>query len=62
MRTLVSAQSASITSTTVTGIYDYGQVWNNVADEITSLVFLSDQTNGIGIGSVIELWCRRGVS
>jgi len=34
----------------------FGQVWNNTADNITSVVIVSDATNGLGIGTVIELW------
>lgn len=61
-RTGVSSKSATITGNTVTGVYEYGQVWSNTADQITSLVVLADKANGIGIGSSIELWCRRATA
>lgn len=46
----------SILGTTVGGIELDGKVWNNTADNITSLVVFADQTNGLGIGTAIELW------
>jgi len=36
-----------------------GNVWSNTADNITSMVFYSGQTNGFGVGSHIELWAYR---
>lgn len=33
--------------------------WTNTSDNITSLVFFSDQTNGFGIGTNIQVWCRK---
>lgn len=37
----------------------YGTVWNNTTSNISSLQFFSNQTNGIGAGSHIEIWARR---
>ncbi len=33
--------------------------WNNTTDEITSLVVVASQANGLGIGTHLELWARR---
>ena len=62
VRTIIGTSIDDISTTTVTKAWCFGQVWNNTADEITSIVFLSNQTNGIGAGSEISLWCRRGVA
>lgn len=34
-------------------------VWNNTAGNITSLRLISQNANGIGVGSHIEVWARR---
>lgn len=39
-----------------------GNSWNNTTDNITSLVITSDQTNGLGIGTTIELYARKASS
>jgi hypothetical protein len=52
---LVSAES-SISGTTVGGIWLNGFSWNNSADNITSLQVFTEVANGLGVGSVIELW------
>lgn len=62
VRTIVNSYAESIAGTTITYIYEMGQSWNNTADQITSLVVLANQTNGIGIGSEISLWCRRATA
>ncbi len=36
-----------------------GGVWNNSADNITSLTIYPNITDGIGVGSHIEVWARR---
>lgn len=56
LRTMISKQSWSIIGTTVTDIVITGNSWNNTTDNITSLVIYADQTNGLGIGTVIELY------
>jgi hypothetical protein len=55
-RVALIEESCSITTTTVTQISLVGQSWSNTADEITSLVALATQTNGLGVGTVIELY------
>jgi len=59
VRTVLTKDSSGITGTTVTRIGLTGGSWNNTADNITSLVVLADQTNGLGIGSHILLFARR---
>jgi len=59
VRTSISKIAGSIATTTVGNITLYGQSWNNTADEITSLVILADQTDGLGIGTDLFLFARR---
>lgn len=56
VRTSFQKASRSISSTTVTDIILYSHSWNNSADEITSMNIAADQTDGLGIGTHIELW------
>ena len=56
VRTGITKATGTINGTTVYGVNISGQVWNNTADNITSLVIFADQTNGLGVGTVIELW------
>jgi len=41
--------------TTVSYVMMFGQSWNNTADEITSLVIVHPQTNGLGVGTFYVL-------
>jgi len=59
VRTLVSKAAEKISGTTVNSICLIGQSWNNTADNITSLVILANQTNGMGIGTHILLFAKR---
>ena len=59
VRTVLSKISDSITGTTLLRVWLFGQVFNNTVDNITSIVFSAAQTNGIGVGSVIELFALR---
>ena len=59
VRTFLNEYSNSITGTTVTAIFIKGQSWNNIVDNISSIVVLADQTNGLGAGTVIELYALR---
>lgn len=54
-RTMVHTEADDVTGTTVTYSQMKGTVWNNSADNITSLVFASSQTNGLGSGTYIRL-------
>ena len=58
VRTCIKEQLGYTATTTVANVDLKGQSWNNTADEITSLVVLADQTNGLGIGTQITLWGR----
>jgi len=57
-RLLILKHAMSISGTTVTQQNEYTSVWNNTANEITSLVFLSNQTNGLGVGTQIIIYRR----
>ena len=58
VRTAINEIAYDIATTAVDLIGLYGFSWNNTSDEITSLVVLADQANGLGIGSQITLWAR----
>ena len=55
LRTAISKIIKTITGTTVTSINLKGQVYQDTSTNITSMVILADQTNGLGVGTVIEL-------
>ena len=55
VRTALTTQINSVTGTTVGEVASRGQSWNNIGDEITSLVVFSNQTDGIGVGSRVIL-------
>ena len=55
LRTAITQLIKTITGTTVTSINLKGQVYQDTATNITSLVILASQTNGLGVGTVIEL-------
>jgi hypothetical protein len=59
VRTAFVTNSSRIVTTTVSRIYYWAWVWNNTADNITSLVITASQTNGLGVGTVIELFAKR---
>ena len=58
IRTAIQENASPISGTTITNVKLLGWSWNNTADEITSLVIVSSQTNGLGIGTQITLWRR----
>lgn len=58
IRTAITEETRSIATTTIGELDLFGFSWNNTVDEITSLVVLADQANGLGIGSVITLSAR----
>jgi hypothetical protein len=55
IRTELTQLMKGVVGTTIGTIRLQGDSWNNTVDNITSLVILADQTNGLGIGTVIEL-------
>ncbi len=57
-RTAIVDRAQGIATTTVANISEMGEVWNNSADEITSLVIVASQTGGLGVGSHISLYRR----
>lgn len=58
-RTCVSIGLTGFTGTTIYQTGTYASAWNNTSSNVTSLVFFSSQTTGIGAGSHIEVWARR---
>ena len=48
--------TAPTSGTSMTFIDNYATVWNNSADNITSMTVLGDQASGLGVGTYIELW------
>lgn len=58
VRTVLVESNDDIGGTTINDVLIRGASWNNTADEITSLVVLADQANGLGIGTEITLSAR----
>ena len=59
IRTAILEENLEVTGTTVTQMVLVGQSWNNTTDNITSLVISAAQTNGLGVGTVMELWALK---
>lgn len=55
-RLMLSDFSYKNVGTTVNVSQHLGSIWNNTADNLTSIEFTNNHTNGIGAGTVIELW------
>jgi len=62
VRACLVVSAEKISTTTVTQVNLYGQSYNETATEITSLVVLSDQADGLGVGTVTELYTLRKYS
>jgi hypothetical protein len=62
IRTGIQEDVDNINTTTIATTVIRGWSWNNTADEITSLVILADQANGLGVGTNIRLWRRASLS
>ena len=58
-RTMITQESRDISGTTNGGILLHGDMWNDTSNNMTSLVIHADQTNGLGIGTHMELWAYR---
>ena len=56
VRTLLNNIVSNVDGTTINSIGIRGHSWNNTTDNITSLLVYSDVTNGLGVGTVVELW------
>jgi len=59
IRTILTELNTEISGTTIGYLYLIGLSWNNTADNITSLVIFADQTNGLGVGTSIELFKKK---
>jgi len=59
IRTALSIQENAVIGTTVADIILLGESWNNTSSNITSLVINAVATNGLGIGTSIELWKKK---
>lgn len=59
VRAGMTLSSINNSSTNVGYIMFQGHSWNNVNHNVTSIVITSSETNGIGVGSVIEVWALR---
>jgi len=62
LRTVITEQIGDTYSSTIGQIILMGSVWTNTADNITSLVIAASGVNGLGVGTSIELYARRGNS
>jgi hypothetical protein len=60
-RTMLDSYSQAINGTTIGGDVQMASVWTNTASPITSLQILATQTNGLGVGTHLELWALRTV-
>lgn len=59
-RVFITQRANAISSTAVTDSIGTGYtVWGNTAGNITSFRLISQNINGIGVGSHIEIWARR---
>lgn len=50
--------SREVGAAAITGTYHFSDYWWNTADELTSLVFLSDVASGMNVGTRLEVWER----
>lgn len=55
-RTALLFESVGISGTTVTQLTMAGWVWNNSADNITTITVYSGVSNGLGAGTSVELY------
>jgi hypothetical protein len=60
VRTGICTDAECIVGSSVYSIITKGLVWNNTADNITSLTITTDQVQALGVGSSIEVYARRG--
>jgi hypothetical protein len=58
VRTSIEKFAYDISTTTVTGVVLIGRSWNNVVDNITSLVLATSQPGAIGVGTHLLLFKR----
>jgi len=58
MRPFVISEIQTISGTTIGAVAESRTIWRDTSSNITSLVIKANQTNGLGVGSSIELWKR----
>jgi len=58
VRTMITLGAEAIAGTTITRAIYIPSVWNNTANNITSLVIYATQANGLGVGTFIGLYKR----
>ena len=58
-RTMMNTDSFVIAGTSITDIIQVGQTWINTTDNITSMQVYAGQTNGLGVGTSIQLYARK---
>ena len=56
VRTALHTNAIGISGTSINQIKSRGSSWNNTSDNITSLAISTDVSNGLGIGTNIELY------
>lgn len=61
LRTFLNRSIEKVSATTVSAVHISSSAWNNTADNLTSLVISADQINGLGPGSIIELYRKATV-
>jgi len=59
VRTSLGKIAGEVVNSDVNYSMDMGASWNNAVDNITSIVVSADRINGLGTGTVIELWAYR---
>jgi hypothetical protein len=59
LRTYSAVNSREITGTTITQTQTTVGDWSDTANQVTSLVFYANQTNGLGAGSVFKIYAWR---
>lgn len=55
-RTMLTNDCMDLGGTTILRAISRGFSWDNSGDELTSMVFTTDQTDGMATGTVIEVW------
>ena len=52
----ITLAAQAVTGEDVDEVTMWGSIWNNSADEVTSITVVASQADGLGIGSHYELW------
>ena len=60
VRNLQGTMSREVSPTSIAGMYAYSDYWWNTADEVTSIVFLSENASGLNVGTRLEVIKRVG--